>query len=607
MAETPFTPLRRVGGYPPLEDLGLVGDGTAAALVCRDGSIPWLCAPRFDSAPVFCALLDRRVGGAFRVAPEGAAEARQRYELDTGVVVTEIRGAAGTVRVTDLLALRDGVDLSAQRPAGRGELVRIVEGLAGRVRVRVDVAPRGASGHALRDGAVEWRRGDLVLRLRADRPLDGPRAVVQMGAGDRLELVLGWTDAAPPADVTGAARSLDATVAAWRRWVQNMTYEGPYGAAVRRSAITLKMLDHIPNGSMVAAPTSSLPEAVGGPRNWDYRYAWIRDVAFAVYALRGIGLTSTSRAFLGWALDAVARDGRPRVMYDLDGHAVPSEVIDEELEGYRGSAPVRWGNGAGTQVQHDVYGEILDCAWHWHATGEVMEDELWHLVSRLVEAARGAWGVPDNGIWEVRTSTRPFTYSAAMCQVALDRGVRIAEQRGLPADTAAWRADADRIVAAILERAWDEDLGALTEHLGGGALDASLLALPLRRVIPAHHPRMVATTRAIVDRLGVGEGLVHRYLPRESPDGLPGEEGAFLLCSFWLVDNLIGQRRTDEAARLFESLVARGGPLGLLPEQIDPADGSFLGNHPQAFSHVGLISSAVNLARAEAGASALQD
>lgn len=610
MAEAPFTPLRRLDGYPPLEDLGLVGDGSTAALVGRDGSIPWLCAPRFDSPPVLAGLLDRRVGGAFTVAPEGAAEGRQRYRPGTGVIVTEVRAPAGTVRITDFLALRTGADLAAPRPAGRGELVRIVEVLAGRVRLRVSLRPHGPARRVREPGGAAWElgaRGGMRLALHAGRPLDLPDAVVPMSAGERIDLVLGWTDGPRPADAPEAGRLLAGTIAAWRTWMDAMTYEGPEIEHVRRSALTLKMLDHIPNGAMVAAPTSSLPEAIGGPRNWDYRYAWIRDVAFAVYALRGIGLESESQAFLGWALDAVGRDGRPRVVYDLDGGPVPLERIDERLEGYRGSAPVRWGNGAGTQVQHDVYGEILDCAWHWHATGGLMGAGLWERARRLVEAARGAWGVPDNGIWEVRTSTRPFTYSAALCQVALDRGVRIAGQRGLPGDVVGWRADADRITAAILEQGWDDGIGALTEHLGdGGGLDASLLALPLRRVIPAHHPRMAATAEAIRDRLGAGGGLLYRYLPEVSPDGLPGDEGAFLLCSFWMVDNLVGQSRTDEAEDLFESLVARAGPLGLLPEQIDPSDGSFLGNYPQAFSHVGLISSAVNLVRARAGVSALQ-
>jgi alpha,alpha-trehalase len=321
-----------------------------------------------------------------------------------------------------------------------------------------------------------------------------------------------------------------------------------------------------------------------------------------VYALRRIGLLDESRSFLRWALDAIDRDGRPRVVYDIDGRPVEEEVIDPDLEGYRASAPVRFGNAAGEQVQHDVYGEILDCAWQWARHGGEIEPRLWARLRPLIDDAATAWRTPDHGIWEVRTSGRPFTYSAAMCQVALDRGARLAEAHGLPGRPAAWRAASEEILRTILRDAWDPAVGALSESIGAeGGLDASLLALPLRRVVPADDPRMVATAEAIVERLGAGQGLVYRYLPRESPDGLPGEEGAFLLCSFWLADNLVGQGRLEEAHDLFASLCARGGTLGLLSEQIDPADGSFLGNHPQAFSHVGLISTALNLARAERG------
>jgi GH15 family glucan-1,4-alpha-glucosidase len=302
-------------------------------------------------------------------------------------------------------------------------------------------------------------------------------------------------------------------------------------------------------------------------------------------------------------LDAVDRDGRPRVLYDLDGNQPPPERIDEELEGYRRSPPVRWGNAAADQRQHDVFGEILDCAFQWAARGGPIDSSLWERLRTLVEAARVEWREPDHGIWEVRTPGRTFTYSAAMCQVALDRGARIAERLGLPGDIAGWRADAERITRAILEGAWDPQLDSLTEHLGGGGLDASLLCLPLRRVIPADDPRMVATTKAVVKRLGAGHGLLFRYLPEESPDGLPGEEGAFLLCSFWLVDNLALQGRLDEAMELYDSLCARAGTLGLLPEQIDPSSGAFLGNYPQAFSHVGVISSGMTLARVQRGGS----
>jgi GH15 family glucan-1,4-alpha-glucosidase len=436
--------------------------------------------------------------------------------------------------------------------------------------------------------------------LEATRPLDGLRSTLELAAGDRLDLLLRWQHATHRHRPYGADDLLQGTVDAWRRWLACFRYDGPRADLVRRSAITLKLLDHFANGAIVAAPTSSLPEAIGGPRNWDYRYAWVRDTAFAVYALRRVGLEHEAAGFLGWALDAAEQNGGMHVLYGLDGDRPPPEREDPDLEGYRRSAPVRWGNGAADQIQHDVYGEIVDCAYLW-AMRDSIDPPLWGRLRELIETARSVWNKPDQGIWEVRTPGRVFTYSAAMCQVALDRGAKLATRYGLPGDVAGWRADARAIAERIVADAWDPDAGTLTEHLGGGGLDASLLALPLRRVVAADHPRMVATVAAIRDRLGAGDGLLYRYLPHVSPDGLAGEEGAFLLCSFWLVDNLALQGRLDEAHALFDSLCARANPLGLLPEQIDPPSGAFLGNFPQAFSHIGLISSAVNLARAAEG------
>ena len=595
---TALSPLRYYDGYPPLEDVGLIGDGSTAALVARDGSVVWLCLPRFDSEPVFCSLLDTGRGGSFRIAPDDVIDARQRYEPDSGVLVTEMRGPAGTVRVSDCLTLRSGADLAEDTAAGRGELLRSVAVLDGSVRLRVEIQPRGGAtaergAHGLRIRAP--RRPDIDLRLFASVPLSGLRTTVELVAGQQADFVLRWggghgRDLHPPA-------LLQATLDGWRRWMRNVTYDGPQEEVVRRSIITLKLLDFFETGALVAAPTSSLPEAIGGVRNWDYRYAWVRDAAFSVYAFRRVGLDAEARGFLGWVLDAIERDGRPRVLYTLDGLHPPPEREDSELEGYRRSPPVRWGNAAAGQRQHDAYGEILDCAYQWVASGGDLDPPLWDRLTALVEGARVAWSQPDHGIWEVRTATRPFTYSAAMCQVALDRGARLAERLSLPGDVGGWRREADRIRAAILESAWDPDGECLTEHLGPGGLDASLLALPLRRVIDARHPKMVSTVAAITERLGAGEGLLYRYLNEESSDGLPGSEGAFLLCSFWLVDNLAAQGRLDEALSLYESLCGRAGELGLLPEEIDPSTGGFLGNHPQAFSHVGVVSSGMNLAR----------
>ncbi|MBD0424779.1 glycoside hydrolase family 15 protein [Streptomyces sp. TRM S81-3] len=602
--DPPFRPLRRRNGYLPLEDLGLVGDGATTALVGLDGSIPWLCLPRFDSEPVFCGLLDHARGGHFTLAPEDPVEARQRYEPDTGVLTTELRSATGLVRITDALVLRSGADLTDDVPADRAELVRSAQVLHGHVRLRMELEPRGGGQTRSLFSGLEVRpsrRPDLRLHLRSNRPLTGLRTTHDLQQGDRLDLVLSWGRFHRHHRLDADAM-LRATADAWRRWMRHFRYDGPEEALVRRSAITLKLCDDLVNGSLVAAPTSSLPAPIGGIRNWDYRYAWIRDAAYAVFALRRIGFGGEADAFLGWVLDAFEYSRHPRIMYALDGSTVPDEVEDAELEGYQGSAPVRWGNGAADQRQHDVYGEILDCADQWLLSGGDIQPPLWARLARLADTAGQAWRQPDQGIWEVRSEGRAFTYSAGMCQVALDRAASIGSRLGLPGDVAAWRSSADELRRLILERSWDEEAQTLSVHLdGGGAVDASLLALPMRRVIPADHPRMVATVSAVSQRLSAGDGLLYRYLHKESPDGLAGDEGAFVLCSFWLVDNLIGQGRTDEAEELYASLCARAGPLGLLSEQIHPSTGEFMGNFPQAFSHIGIIASGVNLARARAG------
>ncbi|MFF2960293.1 glycoside hydrolase family 15 protein [Streptomyces sp. NPDC057963] len=604
-SDQPFRPVRRRERYLPLEDLGLIGDGTTAALVGLDGSIVWMCLPRFDAEPLFCGLLDHTRGGHFTLAPEDAVEARQRYEPDTGVLTTELRSPTGLVRVTDALALRSGADLTDDAPADRSELVRSAVVLDGNVRLRADLEPRGgAQAQALFSGLEvrPSRQPELRLHLRSNRPLTGLHNTYDLRQGDRLDLVLSWgrfhrhhrfdTDA-----------MLRGTADAWRRWMKHFDYGGPEESLVRRAAITLKLCDDWANGSLVAAPTSSLPAPIGGIRNWDYRYTWIRDAAFAVFALRRIGFRGEADAFLGWVLDAFEYSRRPLIMYGLQGSPVPDEVEDGELEGYRRSAPVRWGNGAADQRQHDVYGEILDCADQWLRSGGEIQPALWASLAGLADAAERAWLQPDQGIWEVRSEARVFTYSAGLCHVALDRAAQIGERLGLPRGIARWRASADQLRRLVLEQSWDEDAQTLSAHLdGGGILDASLLALPLRQVVPADHPRMVATTRAIVERLSAGGGLLYRYLHEETSDGLPGDEGAFVLCSFWLVDNLIGQGRIEEAEELYASLCARASPLGLLSEQINPSTGEFMGNFPQAFSHIGVIASGVNLTRAKAGA-----
>jgi GH15 family glucan-1,4-alpha-glucosidase len=604
--DPPYRPITR-DRYPRLEDLGLIGDGTTAALVGVDGSIPWLCVPRFDGDAILCGLLDHERGGSFRIYPEDLREGRQRYVPDTGLLVTELRTGTGLVRITDALALRAGADLSDDLPASRSELVRSVVVIDGEVRLHVELDPRdGGLVRAALDG-VEVRpahRPELRLHLRANRPLTGLHSTFDLRQGEHLDLALSWgrIHRHHRLDIE---QTLYATADAWRGWMAQFSYSGPQEALVRRSAITLKMCDDWAHGSIVAAPTSSLPAPIGGVRNWDYRYAWIRDTAFTVFALRRIGFTSEADAFLGWVLDAFEQSRQPRIMYTVDGAPVPDEVEDALLAGYRDSAPVRWGNGAADQKQHDVYGEVLDCADQWVRHGGQMHPALWDGLAALADSARWAWHEPDQGIWEVRSEGRVFTYSAGMCQVALDRAASLSQRLGFGGPVDEWRKAAADLHDRILNDSWHEPSQTLSAHLdGGGVLDASLLALPLRQIVPATHPRMVATVAAVEQRLSAGNGLIYRYLHDEAPDGIAGDEGAFVLCSFWLVDNLAQQGRLDEAEDLYATMCAKANSLGLLSEQIDPSTGTFMGNFPQAFSHVGIIASGVNLDRARRAGSA---
>ena len=598
-----FRPVRRHDGYLPLEDLSLIGDGATCALVGLDASIPWMCVPQFDSEPLFCGLLDHASGGHFTIAPEGVVEARQHYEVDTGVLITELRCSTGLVRVTDALALHTTADIAEEVGSDRAELVRSAVVVQGTARVRVDLAPRRGGAVEAAFGGLSLRaagRPDLRLHLRSNPPLEGLQSVHALGQGERLDVVLSWGRARRH-HALDAEAMLRATAETWRRWMRGFRYTGPQEPLVRRSAITLKMLDSWFHGSAVAAATSSLPAPIGGVRNWDYRFTWIRDASFTVFALRRIGFAEEADAFLGWVLDSFERGGSRlvRIMYTLEGLPVPDEWEDPELEGYRGSSPVRWGNGAADQRQHDVYGEILDIADQWCRYGGRIEPHLWEGLTELATAAGTAWRDPDQGIWEVRSPGRVFTYSAAMCQVALDRAASMAERLGYPAPIETWRMQATQLRDMILSQSWDEGAQTLSEHLdGGGTLDASLLALPIRRVVPYDHPRMVATTRAVAERLSAGGGLLYRYLHGDSPDGIAGDEGAFLLCSFWLVDNLAEQGRVEEAAELYASLCDRASSTGLLPEQIHPTTGEFMGNFPQAFSSIGVIFGGVTLAAA---------
>lgn len=598
---TPFVPIERIDGYLPIERHALIGDASGSALVAADGKVSWMCVPRFDSEPLYASLLDPARGAHLLVGPHEVVEARQWYLDDSAVVVTEQRTRGAVIRLIDAFAVHDGADLHRHENHAAGAYVRTVEVLSGDADIAVEIEPRhGAeferSGRGL---AMTWAFDRSVpLRAVSDRELDGPRTVVRLGTGERMWFRLSWNGVGPGQD-DEPAEMLRRTDAAWREWARCIDYEGPSERHVRRSALTLKLLDHAESGALVAAATSSLPEEIGGVRNWDYRFAWVRDAAFSVHAFRRIGMKREAREYLHWVLDALEKAGRAAVLYNLDGQLPTTEYQDDELAGYRGSKPVRWGNAAADQRQHDAYGEIVDCAWQWvEASDRPLAPGVWQHLRPLIDMAAEVWDTPDHGIWEIRADDRLFTYSVAMCEVALERGARLARRFGLPGDIVGWEKLARHITDEIIDRAWDEEQQSFTEMLGpGGGLDASVLALPLREVIPADHPRMVATTEAVVRGLGAGNGLIHRYDPTVSDDGLPGEEGAFLLCTSWWIDNLVLQGRLDEAAEAFEVLCGRAGTLGLLPEQIDPPTGAFLGNYPQAFSHVGVLSNAVMLTR----------
>ncbi|WP_346620684.1 glycoside hydrolase family 15 protein [Blastococcus montanus] len=605
-------PISRTDGYLPIEDHGLIGDGATCALVGRDGAIPWLCLPDFDSRPLLAGLLDAERGGGFHVTPVGLQASAQRYLEDTGVLVTELEGPDGRLELTDCMTLRSGSDLAEQVPPGRGELLRMATVVSGTVEVTVRLAPM--DGVLVRRELGVWRllwpaHPEMDLSLWCSHELamsrDGALTTrVRLREGERLTCTLHWSGQTHTWSRTDPQRLVDQTAAAWRNWIGCISYDGPQRALVRRSALTLKLLDHASTGAIMAAATSSLPEEIGGVRNWDYRYTWVRDAAFTTYALRRIGMHAEADSFLAWTLRNVERDERTSIVYTLDGRRPGLEWEDLALSGYRGSGPVRWGNRAARQVQHDVYGELLDVAYQWVRSGGEVDQPLWGALCELTEQAIANWRTPDNGIWEIRDAGRPFTYSVALCHVAVDRARRIADQCGLPHPRERWQQEADAIRRTLLEQAWDPERETFTEQLtpegqgDRGGLDGSLLTLPLRRVIAADDPRMVATTEAVRRRLDAGDGLLYRYLHDQSPDGLPGGEGAFVLCSFWLVDNLAGQGRLEEAHDLYDSLCGRANEVGLLAEEIDPSTGAFLGNFPQAFSHVGVITSGWNLGRA---------
>ncbi len=605
----PATATARRGGYLPLGAYGLIGDCRSAALVGSDGSIDWLCLPRFDDASVFGRILDARRGGHWQVGAAGAAESTQRYRDLTNVLSTVFRTDGGRLLVLDFMPVEAATLEDHARLHDLPRLVRIVHCLGGEVTVANSMRPAPEYGRVRPDTfAAEGHRfhADAAgshLCIRATEPLHGADTKHHMRSGDTVAFRL---SASPhhlcPQDEWTVARAWElhrATVEYWWRWVNRITYRGPFTTPVLRSALALKLMTYAPTGAIVAAPTTSLPEAIGGVRNWDYRFTWLRDAAFTLFAFFQLGLTEEATAFFHWL--ATTGIGNPDTpvdnLYTLDGKRNLAETELDHLSGYRDSRPVRIGNGAARQLQLDVYGEVIDSAYLWARFGGTIDARLWKELRRVVDLAIAGWERPDASIWEVRGVDQHFTYSKVMCWVAVDRGLRLAERFGLPHHAERWRSARRAIHRRVVASGWNPQLGAFTQALGGDTLDASLLRMSQVRFLPDRDPRVRSTVEAIARELREGV-LVRRYRVDETDDGVDGEEGAFLMCSFWLADSLAHLGEGEAAESLFERLLCYASPLGLLAEEADGHTGDLLGNFPQAFTHLALVGAAVNIERA---------
>jgi len=594
-------------GYLPLADYGVIGDGRSIALVANTGAIDWWCLPRFDGDPIFARLLDTRLGGSCVIQPCGPFQGRQAYLGETNVLVTTFATDAGEARVVDFMpALTE--EQKRRYPIPFRAIVRRVEGISGHVPMQMVVRPRPDYGRLtprVRQTradryVIEWR--DQALHVTSSVPLridpGTLAATFDLMPGQRVDLVLSYSSESPAELPTLGSLDLmqRLTVGFWEAWIQQCSYPGPYQEAVRRSALVLKLLTYAPSGAIIAAPTTSLPEQIGGVRNWDYRYCWLRDAAFTIRAMLSLDYQKEAHAFAEWLLH-VTRLTHPelQVLYTLYGEAdVPERTLDY-LEGYRGSRPVRVGNAAAEQFQLDVYGEVIDALRIYQRVGGTFDRDGRRLIAGLAEVIARRWREPDDGIWEVRSGRAQHIHSKVMAWVGLQAALEIAQHVPLPISVAHLARTADEIQAWVLRHGYDADLGAFTRTLGGGDLDAALLVIPMVDFLDQSDPRVAQAVRAIERGLS-HDDLVHRYL---GVDGLPGEEGAFLICSFWLVEALARTGRLDEAHERFQRLLARANPLGLLAEEIDPVSGEQLGNFPQAFSHIGLINAALTLHEVE--------
>ena len=601
--------------YQPIENYGVIGDLRTAALIGKNGSLDWLCLPHFDSPSVFGAILDDAKGGHFDIRPTGeGVNTKQLYWPDTNVLVTRFLSPAGVAELIDFMPVGD-----------EQQLVRRVHCVRGQLDFEVHCLPAfnyARDPHTVRlvsEGAI-FRTDTYKLALVTNVPLTEEEGGVvtnfRLCEGETVSFVvtpLKGFDAEetvqPCPSETELEALFDETVTYWRRWLSKCTYGGRWREMVNRSALALKLLTFAPTGALVAAATCALPEELGGERNWDYRYTWIRDAAFSLYGLLRIGFTEEAAAFMEWLGDtalAHSPDGSLNIMYRIGEQTPLHEETLEHLEGYRGSSPVRIGNDAAGQLQLDIYGELMDAVYLYNKYGTPISFELWQHVRRTLNWLCDNWTRPDQSIWEPRNGPMQATYSKLMCWVALDRGVRLADKRSFPSDRERWLGVRDQIYEEIMERGWNEELGAFVQSYDGDALDASLLLMPLTFFLSPTDPRMLSTLKAIRKPPQEGgllsDSLVFRYNLNHSADGLLGEEGTFNMCTFWLVEAMTRAGQTDpkmlEDARLmFERMLGYANHLGLYAEETGPS-GEALGNFPQAFTHLSLISAAFNLDRA---------
>jgi GH15 family glucan-1,4-alpha-glucosidase len=591
-------------GYRPIADYAVIGDTRSAALIARDGSIDWLCWPRFDAPSLFARLLDAQRGGFFAVHPEGRFTSARRYVEGTNVLETTFSCDSGVARLTDLMPVM-AEEEKRRRLTPYRQLLRRIEVLEGTVPIVVTYAPRPQYARHVphlecRRDSVVFADGPSIVYLRSDASFaaDGGEAVSRMtlGAGEHRDFALAYDDRSPavhPHIGAEASAEIERSIAWWREWSSQLDYDGPYREAVLRSVLLLKLMTYAPSGAIVAAPTTSLPEAIGGVRNWDYRYCWLRDASFTVSALYGCGFPREGGAFVDWLLYGT-RLTQPhlQMLYDVFGEArLPERTLDH-LDGYRGSKPVRIGNDAHQQFQLDVYGEVLGAVEEYVNRGATLSGDVRRLMQKLAGIVVKRWREPDSGIWEKRSERAQHVHAKIMAWAALDCAERLADKGHVPADPR-WAVEKQEIEHLVLERGFSRELSSFVSILDGDQLDASVLYAARVGFLQPGDPRMLATLDAIRARLGRRD-LIYRY-DVETKDGLPPGEGAFLACSFWLVEALALGDRRDEATEVFEQLLQRCNDVGLLSEECDAQTGEFLGNFPQALTHIALINAALCL------------